>query len=155
MPDTIAPNAAIPNPALEPFHVIIGEWRTEGTHPMLPGETFHGRTSFEWIEGGAFITMRSEFDNARIPQSIAIFASDNTKDELFMIYFDSRSVSRKCDLTIEGNVWTWSRTAPEFSQRYTFTLADNGNTMTGKGEMSKDGVKWEEDLGVVYRRGRK
>ena len=33
----------IPNHALEPFTVLLGEWTTVGNHPMLPGKTFQGR----------------------------------------------------------------------------------------------------------------
>ena len=28
--------AAIPNPALEPLSVLVGEWTTVGAHPGLP-----------------------------------------------------------------------------------------------------------------------
>ena len=47
--------AAIPNPALQPFSVLIGEWETVGSHPMLPNMTLHGHASFEWLEGGSGI----------------------------------------------------------------------------------------------------
>jgi hypothetical protein len=83
----------------------------------------------------------------------AIFGSDNTKGEYFMLYFDERGVSRKCDVTIEGNVWRWERSGPEFSQRYTFSLTDDGGSMTGEGVMSKDnGKTWEPDLSLTYNR---
>ena len=52
--------ASIPNPALKAFGVLVGEWNTVGTHPLVPGTTFHGHASFEWIEGGAFLIMHSE-----------------------------------------------------------------------------------------------
>src|SRR4051812_6463064 len=38
--------ATKPNPALAPLSVLIGTWHTVGTHPLVPGKTFHGRTSF-------------------------------------------------------------------------------------------------------------
>jgi hypothetical protein len=46
--------AAIPNPALKAFNVLVGEWRAVGTHPGLPDTTLHGHTFFAWLEGGAF-----------------------------------------------------------------------------------------------------
>jgi hypothetical protein len=42
--------AAIPNPALKPLSVLIGNWNTVGTHALVPGTTFHGYTSFAWLE---------------------------------------------------------------------------------------------------------
>lgn len=144
--------AAIPNPALQPFSRLIGEWKTTGKHPLVPTKTFHGRATFEWMEGGAFIIMRTEMDDRVIPAGIAIFGSDDAEKSYFMIYFDERGVSRKYDVTIQGNTWTWSRNAPGFSQRYTVDIVDNGEKMIGKGEMSKDGVTWEGDLDLIYVR---
>jgi len=85
-----AHEAAIPNPALTPFSVLVGTWSYVGTHPLVPNATFHGRTSFEWIEGGAFMIMRSEIDEPGIPSGVAIVGSDDATGESFMLYFDER-----------------------------------------------------------------
>jgi hypothetical protein len=144
--------AAKPNPALKPLSVLVGIWNTVGTHPYVPGTIFHGRTTFEWLEGGAFLVMHSEIDEPGIPSGIAIFGSDDTSGELFMLYFDERDVSRKYEVSIRGNVWKWWRNNPEFSQRFTGTISENGNTIIGKGEMSKGGSLWEQDLELTYTR---
>jgi hypothetical protein len=44
--------ASIPNPALQPFGILIGTWNTTGTHGLVPDTILHGRTSFEWLEHG-------------------------------------------------------------------------------------------------------
>lgn len=144
--------AAIPNPALDQLAVLVGEWKTTGTHPMVPGVTFHGRTSFEWIEGGAFLIMHSEIDEPQIPSGVAVFGSDDATKEFFMLYFDERGVSRKYDFSLRDRTWKWWRDAPSFSQRFTCTISDDGRTMVGKGEMRKDGAKWEGDLSLTYTR---
>jgi hypothetical protein len=146
------PEAAIPNPALQAFNVLIGRWTTVGTHPMVPGTTFHGRSSFEWIEGGAFMVMRSEIDEPEIPSATAILGSDDATGNHFMLYFDERGVSRKYDVRFRDNAWTWWRNAPGFSQRFTGSVRDNGRTIVGKGELSKDGVSWQGDLELTYTR---
>src|SRR5262245_33421867 len=92
--------ASIPNPALKPFSVLIGNWNTTGTHPRIPNTSLHGRTSFDWLEGGAFLMMHSEIDEPGIPSSIAIFGSDDATEEYFMLYFDERGVSRKYEVTL-------------------------------------------------------
>jgi hypothetical protein len=46
------------DPALEPFDVLIGTWTTESTHPSSD-EFVSGRTTFEWLEGGRFLILRS------------------------------------------------------------------------------------------------
>jgi hypothetical protein len=148
----IPSDAAIPNPALKLFSALVGEWETVGAHPKLPGIILRGHASFNWIEGGAFLVMHSSFTGGKIPTSIAIFGSDNSKSEYFMLYFDDRTVSRKYDVAFQDNVLKWWRDAPEFSQRYSFTFTNNGNTIIGKGEMSQDGTTWEQDLDVTYTR---
>lgn len=144
--------ASIPNPVLKPLSVLIGEWDTVGAHPLIPDTTLHGRTSFEWLEGGAFLIMHSEIDEPGIPTGIAIFGSDDASEAYFMLYFDERGVSRKYSATLDNNVFKWWRDAPGFSQRFTGTIVDGGNTMIGKGELSKDGSSWEKDLELTYTR---
>ena len=144
--------ASIPNPALQPFGILIGTWSTTGTHGLMPDTVLHGRTSFEWLENGAFLLMRSELDDPRFPSAIAIFGSDDSEDECYMLTFDERGVSRKHDVTLQNNVWKWWRNAPGFFQRYEGTIVDGGNTIIGKGELSKDGISWEKDLDVTYTR---
>jgi len=144
--------ASIPNPTLKPLSILVGKWNTVGTHPFFPGTTFHGHTSFEWLEGEAFLIMHSEIEEPGIPSGVAVFGSDDSTGEYLMLYFDERGVSRKYEVTLRDNVWKWWRNAPGFSQRFTGTLADDGRTIIGKGELSKDGATWEKDLELTYTR---
>lgn len=154
MSQNIAQRASIPNPALESFRALIGTWDTIGTHGLVSDTILHGRTSFEWLENGAFLIMRSEIDDPRFPQGIAIFGSDDTEEEHYMLTFDERGVSRKHEVTLRENIWKWWRNAPGFFQRYEGIIVDNGNTIIGKGELSKDGLSWEKDLNLTYKRVR-
>jgi len=144
--------AAIPNPALKPFEILIGEWKTIGTHPYFPGTTFHGHTSFKWIEGGAFMIMHSETDEEGIPSGIAVFGSDDATGGYFMLYFDERKVSRKIDVSFNNNEVKWWRNVPGFSQRFTWTVSDDGNIIVSKGELSRDNTTWENDLELTLTR---
>ena len=140
------------NPALKPFDALVGEWKTIGTHPYLPDLVLHGRTSFRWIEGGAFLMMQSENTEEKIPAGIALFGSDDAAGEFFMLYFDEREVSRKYDVSFQDNVLKWWRNTPEFSQRFTWTLSNDNDIIISKGEMCKDGTTWENDLELTYTR---
>ena len=144
--------AALLNPALKPCGALIGEWKTIGTHPYLPDSILHGRSSFEWIQGGAFILWRSKMDEKKFPEGIAIFGSDDATGEFFVLYFDDRNVSRKYNVSFDGDVIKLWRTAPNFSQRFTWTFADDNNSIIQKGEMCKDGSTWEKDLELTYMR---
>jgi hypothetical protein len=144
--------AARPNAALEAFSVLVGTWNTVGTHPLVPGKTFHGRTSFAWLEGGAFLVMHSEIDEPEIPSGIAVFGTDDATGECSMLYFDERGVSRRYETRIRGNEWQWWRSDPSFSQRFTGTIAADGRTIVSRGELSRDGGRWEPDLALTYAR---
>lgn len=144
--------ASIPNPALEPFRMLIGNWKTTGTHPLVPDTVLHGRSSFEWLENGAFLLWRSELDDTRFPTGLAIIGSDDVKGEYCMLYFDERGVSRKFSVTVHDNVWKTQRDAPGFSQRFTGTLSDDGNAMTGVSELMEDDATWKKDLELTFTR---
>lgn len=144
--------AKIPNPALRPFSSFVGDWRTTGTHPAVPGTTLHGRASFAWLDGGAFLVWRSELDHPQFPAGIAIFGTDDVAKAWFISYFDERGVSRKYDVTVEGEGFTMRRNDPTFSQRATFTMEAGGDRIVSRGEMSRDGAAWEPDLSLIYER---
>jgi hypothetical protein len=143
--------AAIPNPALEALSLLVGEWNTVGSHRLLP-DTLHGQTSFEWLEGGAFLKMVSEVKEPGVPSAIAIVGSDDDAETYFMLYFDERGVSRKYEMTLRDNIWKLCRNAPIFSQRFTGTFGDQGDSFVGVWELSEDDVTWKHDLEVTYRR---
>lgn len=152
MPEASGHPAEIPNPRLAPLARFVGTWRTTGSHPLLPGVALHGRTSFRWIEGGAFLVMHPEMDEPQIPTGVAIFGSDDATDEYFMLYFDEREVSRKYDVDVRGDALTWRRTAPGLSQRMELAMTPDGNVIVSRGELSRDGTTWQGDLELTYRR---
>jgi hypothetical protein len=96
--------------------------------------------------------MHSEIDEPEIPSGIAIIGSDDSAGEYFMLYFDERGVSRKYEVALRDNTWRWWRNTPGFSQRFTGTFLDDGRTIVGRGELSKDGSTWEGDLDLTYTR---
>ena len=152
MTTPIGPEAQRPNPALAPLTPLLGEWRTTGTHPLAPGTTFHGRTSFAWHEGGAFVLMRSEIDEPGIPSAVAVIGSDDAAGTLTMVYFDERDVSRRYTVEVgEGQV-SWHRDEAGFAQRMVLTVAGDGSRLDGQGTMSRDGGPWEDDLQLTYER---
>ncbi len=71
-----------------------------------------------------------------------------------MLYFDERTVSRKFDVNLRGNVLKWWRDDAAFSQRFVGTISEDGNAIVWKGEMSRGGSPWEDDLELTYTRVR-
>jgi hypothetical protein len=135
-----AENAAMKR--LEPF---IGEWS------LLGG----ARAVFEWLSGGQFLIQRWEVPIPEGPDGIAIIGFDATRGTYLQHYFDSRGIARLYEMTFEDGVWTLRRESADFSpldfaQRFTGTFSEDGKTITGRWETSRDGSTWEHDFDLTY-----
>jgi hypothetical protein len=139
-----------PESQLELLQALTGRWMTEGAHPLLPGADIRGRATFEWLEGGRFLIWRSQYDHPDIPDAIAILGIID--DRLAMQYFDVRGVHRVYSVAMSPGTWRYWRDEPGFSQRFTGTFGDDGATIIGSGQFSRDGETWADDLALTYRR---
>ena len=146
----VGSNALKRNAALQRLEFLIGDWRTTGTHPMVPGKKLCGRTSFNWHEGGAFLIMRQQIDEPGFPDGLAIIGSDNAAGTCSMVYFDERGVSRVMDVTVGNRALAWRHDGPDFAQR--LTISQEADRLVSKGLMSKNGGPWEDDLSQVFER---
>lgn len=143
---------------------LVGSWTTEATHPAMPGVVVHGTSVVEWLEGEQFLIQRSRTDHPQFPGSLSIigFTDVDRKDaaasaapeasQLTMHYYDSRGVFRLMDASIDDTAWRFWRDAPGFSQRFTGTFADGGDTIIGLAQLCQDDVHWNDDLEITYRR---
>ena len=135
---------------LEPFEALVGTWTTEAIHQLYPSTVVRGRSTFEWLEGKRFLIQRSVTDHPQFPDAMAVYGI--TDEQLSMHYFDSRGVYRVYAVSLSDGTWRFSRDAPGVSQRFTGTFSDDGNTITGVAQLSRDGSTWEDDLAITYRR---
>jgi len=143
------------NPSLESLGMLVGEWNIEITSMSFyadPSAMARGQSSFNWLEGGAFLRQRSEIQNSDFPRSIAILGFDDAARTYIMLYSDSREVSRIYLMSLSGGVWKLWRDFPGFSQRFTGTFSDANNTINASWEKSSDGSNWEHDFDVTYTR---
>src|SRR6476659_9753510 len=81
------------DPMLAPFDVLIGSWSTEAKHRLFD-EVVLGSTTFEWLEGGQFLLLRSRNDHELFPDAISVIGRPESGEGLVMEYFDSRGVRR-------------------------------------------------------------
>ena len=157
------------DPAFRPLTHLVGPWTTEATHPALPGVVVHGTAIIEWLEGERFLIHRARTDHPDFPDAIAIIGftefdrvdhassidpATTDKPRLRMHYFDSRGVFRVYEVRIDDESWGLWRDAPGFSQRITGRFADNGDTIVGRWQLSRDAFHWVDDLEITYRRGK-
>ena len=139
------------NPALKNLEILLGEWSISGSHPLIPNP-ITGKVNFSWFNGKSFVIMRIDFNQSGPPNSSAVIGSDDSAEKLSMLYFDERGVSRIYEIKFIDNVWEIWRNFPGFSQRFKGTIKNNGNTIEGIWELSKDDINWNKDLEITYTR---
>jgi hypothetical protein len=150
--------------ALARLDVFVGEWVVEarfpGDQPVPAGTGTEGpqvRSRFEWALDRQFLLQRTEIPIPEVPDSLTIVGVDLQSGEYTQHYFDSRGVARLYAMTLAAGVWTLTRESPDFtplhfSQRFTGTFSEDGNTIAGAWELSRGGAGWEHDFALTYRR---
>ena len=141
--------------SLEALEPLLGEWSLAAEFEGLPPMSDGASVSFEWLPGGMFLIERWQIPVPEAPDGIAIIGADpESEGNYLQHYFDSRGVARVYRMSLEGGVWKLWRDAPDFSpldfsQRYTGTFADDGNTIVGAWEINH-GETWEHDFRLTY-----
>jgi hypothetical protein len=109
-----------------------------------------GSITFEWLEGGHFLIMRSRNDHELFPDGISVIGAPEAGDGLVMEYFDSRGVRRTYGISLGDGVLRIWRDHPEFAQRFSATLAHDA--FEGVWQLARTPGDWRDDLKMTYRR---
>lgn len=148
------------NPVLDRLDALVGKWEMVISSN---GQTFSGgHAIFVWIEERAFLVYRGEtgdasgvpaemIANSPLP-TVSVIGLDDSSEQFMMLYSDARGVFRVYQMTLSDGVWKLWRDTPRFSQRYTGTVSDEGETITGSWEKSVDDAEWEHDFDLTYTR---
>ena len=137
------------DPLLAPFEALIGTWSTEAKHRLVD-EVVRGSTTFEWLEGGHFIVLRSHNDHELFPDAISVIGRPESGDGLVLEYFDSRGVRRTYEVSLEDGVLRWWRNQPGFDQRAYAKLGPDSFEFVG--QFAETPGDWLDDLRTMYRR---
>jgi hypothetical protein len=138
------------NPGIEALEAFIGEWSLGADFPNAPPTDVRGRVVFEWLPGEQFLVQRWEVPVPEAPDGIAIIGFDRGRKTYLQHYFDSRGVARVYEMSFGDGVWKLWRDGDDFSQRFTGTLSDDGETIEGAWDISHDGSSWEHDFDITF-----
>lgn len=90
--------------------------------------------------------------NWPFPVTVIIGADDRT-ERFSYVYADARDVHRVYEMSLDDGIWKiWGQSGPEFFQRFSGTIAEDGSTIAAGWEKSSDGSSWELDLELTYTR---
>ena len=122
--------------ALRELEPLVGEWTLEATWPdgtIWPGG---GRVTFEWHDSKAHLIERGTVELPEAPDNISIIGCDGANGTYFQLYSDERGVCRVYEMSIGNGEWKLWRDGEPFSQRFTGTFSDDGNTINGRWEIA-------------------
>ena len=134
------------------LEALVGAWAIEAGPPGGPPWPGEGRVTFEWAEGAPVLIQRSHVDLPEAPDSVAAIGCDGMNDTYAQLYTDDRDVQRVYEMSLTGGVWKLWRDGEPFSQRFTATFSEDGNTIAGRWEMAEDGETWKTDFDLTYTR---
>lgn len=142
-----------PAPGLEALARLVGRWHTEGQQlesPLGQASPFVAVETFEWLDGGHFLVHRLEGKFGRRPSACVEILGKDGSGLFAQTYYNDGNTNlwrvSEADrrLQLQG---TWSKGSGEpFHVRYTASFEEEGNTMVGKWEQSRDGDRWDTFL---------
>jgi hypothetical protein len=150
--------------ALQRLAPFIGTWRLEAEFSpavqsgVVSPDHESASAIFEWALGGQYLMQHSHAPHPA-PDSLSIISFDADHETDVQHYFDSRGVVRVYAMTFSDGVWNLLRESPDFSpldfsQRFTGTFSDDGDSIIGRWEISRNGSPWESDFDLSYFRVR-
>ena len=140
--------------ALKKLEPLLGEWILEAASPdgePWPGEA---RASFEWHESRAHLIARSTVEVPGAPNAISIIGCDAANGTYFQLYSDDRGVCRVYEMSIGDDEWKLWREGDPFPQRFTATISEDGDKISGRWEKAEDGTNYTADFYLTYTRVR-
>src|SRR5438067_6318054 len=78
--------------------------------------------------------------------------SDAANGTYFQLYSDDRGVCRVYEMSIGDGEWKLWREGAPFSQRFTATITEDGETISGRWEKAEDGTNYTTDFYLTYVR---
>jgi hypothetical protein len=130
---------------------LVGEWTTEAEVPWQDA-IVHGRTTFEWLQGGGYLIQRAVMDDPVFPRGVMVIGPDASGERVVQHYFDSRGVARVYDVSFDDGVLRLWRDGPDFAQRYSGRIDAEGTVIAGAWEICDDGETWRHDFDLTYRK---
>ena len=140
-----------PGPEHQKLNYFVGNWTSEGDMkpgPMGPGGKFTESGHGDWMDGGFFLVIHSDFKGGAAGNATGIAYMGYDPQEKVYTYdaFNSMGEAVHARGTIDGDTWNWTndmKMGPQtMKARYTMKILAP-DAYTFRFEMSPDGAKWD------------
>ena len=91
-------------------------------------------------------------DVPEAPDCVVVIGCDGLSGTYYQLYTEERDVQRIYEMSLQDGVWKLWRDGEPFSQRFTGTFSEDGNTIAGRWEIAEDGKTWRTDFDLTYTR---
>jgi hypothetical protein len=137
-----------PASELKKLDYFVGAWRLEGEvrpNSMSPGGHLIETDRNEWMAGGFFLVVHSEFTIAGINRATGVAYLGYDSGERVYTYdeFNSMGEAIHSKGSVDGDTWTWlgERKGENKTTRWIVKII-SPTSYDFKFEMSQDGVNW-------------
>ena len=130
-----------PVEGLRSLDVLVGKWNVTLEFKSDPANRGTGWESYEWMDGGFFLVGRFDrtFSKEKSHTGMTIFGADVTGKNCLGHFFDNQGNSRIYDVSLRDGVFKLTGKW----ERYSGQVSEDGTTISGTWEQSKDGIDWE------------
>jgi hypothetical protein len=138
--------------ARERLEALVGEWTMQAGPPDGPPWPGEARVTFEWLDGAPLLIERWQVEMPEAPDGVAVIGCDGKSGTYYQLYTDERDVQRIYAMSLGDGEWKLWRDGEPFSQRFTGSFSEDGNTIAGRWEIAEDGTTWRTDFELTYTR---
>jgi hypothetical protein len=139
-----------PGPELKKLDYFLGTWTSDGDMkpgPMGPGGKFTSTGHGEWMDGGFFLVIHSDFKSGMGNSTGTAYMGYDPQEKVYTYdEFNSMGENIHSKGAVDGDTWSWSNDMKMGQQtmkaHYTMK-ALSPTSYTFKFEVSSDGSKWD------------
>jgi len=141
-----------PGTALALLDVFVGKWHTEGViagSPSGPAARLKAVDTYEWLPGGFFLIHHVDGHMGEDPvKAIEMIGYDASSRLYTTQSYDNQGNVNAYQANLQGREWTISGR----TERFTGAFSEDGNSLTGKWELSDGGGNWAHWMDIKLTR---
>ena len=138
-----------PGPELKKLDYFAGTWTMDGDTkpgPMGPGGKFSGTDHNQWMDGGYFLVLHSDFKSSMGSGTSTAYMGYNADEKVYTYdEFNTMGEAVHSKGTVDGDTWTWNSDdkmgGMTMKGRFTAKVV-SATSYNFKFEMSQDGTNW-------------